>query len=426
MRHPVGFLICFATLPLWVVACSDPSDTCEGCLIGEVCFPEGVSNPENPCQACVSQTSTIAWADRDGASCDDGLFCNGADTCEAGACAIHAGNPCGGGLFCDEDERQCDMDCGGCLIEGVCLFDGELSPFNSCEVCDASAVSTAFTPLDGTSCDDGVSCNGFDTCADGVCAVHNGNPCIVAEECWEEGGGRCCTQEELVLACDLNGSVVRLDSCGREFDTVEDCVAIGLDCFNGSCVCDPVGQNCPDPAEACYLNVGTETTSCVFIPAAAAGLVQGDDCYDNAGVCFLNGCAKGYGANLPDGTCAFFCNPIENSLGNIQGLTGDPAGIRCDSQFGGVRPSGPGSAYECRFLQTFYDDTGLVPATIGLCVDPASAAGGGSCADFDLPQLQQDVTDGITIDGAYCTSHPERCMWGCISLTTKNAMPILP
>jgi hypothetical protein len=44
------------------------------------------------------------------AACNDGLFCNGADTCEGGSCSVHAGDPCAPNP-CDEQSDQC---MGGC------------------------------------------------------------------------------------------------------------------------------------------------------------------------------------------------------------------------------------------------------------------------------------------------------------------------
>ena len=44
------------------------------------------------------------------AGCDDGVFCNGAETCEAGACVAGA-PPCAEGTRCDEAERLCLSDC---------------------------------------------------------------------------------------------------------------------------------------------------------------------------------------------------------------------------------------------------------------------------------------------------------------------------
>jgi hypothetical protein len=190
--------------------------------------------------------------------------------------------------------------------------------------------------------------------------------------------------------------------------------------------CDPVLQDCLDAAEACYLTALTGVASCAGFPAGAEGVVQDDPCYGpSSGGCYLNGCDKGYGANLPDDTCAFFCNPTDNWAGNVNGLSGDPAGITCAASFGGVRPDGPGPAYECRYIQSYYSNTEQVAATTGMCVSPGISYQGfhsGSCADFDWVRLQSDIADDTASQTGYCdTICPECCMVECISLATFDA-----
>ena len=100
----------------------------------------------------------------------------------------------------------------------------------------------------------------------------------------------------------------------------------------------------------------------------------------------------------------------------------------CAATFDGARPDGPGSGYECRYLQTFYDNTEWVAASIGICVDPGEW--GGSCADFDYDQLAADIADGTAPSDpeaspeweSYCTNHPDRCRINCVSLTTIEAL----
>ena len=60
----------------------------------------------------------IDCADPDcaGAACDDGVFCNGSDTCGGGGCTAHSGDPCPGASVCDEGAGTCtdcatDVDC---------------------------------------------------------------------------------------------------------------------------------------------------------------------------------------------------------------------------------------------------------------------------------------------------------------------------
>ena len=89
-------------------ATDDDDDViCDGCLIGSVCYPDGVTNPENTCEICRKATSSDSWTDNDGAICDDGTFCNGVDTCFGGACYEHSGDPCHYYEVCNESESEC-------------------------------------------------------------------------------------------------------------------------------------------------------------------------------------------------------------------------------------------------------------------------------------------------------------------------------
>jgi len=262
--------------------------------------------------------------------------------------------------------------------------------------------------------------------------------------------------------CAVNGTVAGGGACTSPETGADDCVA-GYYCLNAVCTeicasapnscsadwicnpypnfmedvdnvglcnpsCDPVQQDCVNPAEACYLQVVNGESFCAGVPAGAEGLTQGDACYGpEMNECYLNGCDEGYGANLPPEpgastmVCAFFCNPIDNWMGNVQGLSGDPTGITCafDGAWEG-RPSGPGPAYECRYIQTFYGSTDLVPAHIGMCLGPSNWEG--SCQDFDYDQLVSDIADGTAENETYCEDHPDRCMFDCISLATLEAL----
>lgn len=65
------------------------------------------------------------------AACDDGTFCNGADTCAAGSCSVHAGYPCGG-----VDCTTCDETADACTQNGVgtaCPDDGNKCSDDECD-----------------------------------------------------------------------------------------------------------------------------------------------------------------------------------------------------------------------------------------------------------------------------------------------------
>jgi hypothetical protein len=51
------------------------------------------------------------------------------------------------------------------VIDDACYTDGMANPENSCQLCDVSATTTAWTNLDeGTACDDDDPCTRADTC----------------------------------------------------------------------------------------------------------------------------------------------------------------------------------------------------------------------------------------------------------------------
>lgn len=115
-----------------------PSES--ACLIDGISYLADAVDPSNACRVCTPQSSTTGWSPRDGIACDDGLFCNGADTCSGGSCSVHAGNPCPDatgnlcGSTCDEASQRCPgtgraNDCGtwacglspsGCFACGTC------------------------------------------------------------------------------------------------------------------------------------------------------------------------------------------------------------------------------------------------------------------------------------------------------------------
>ncbi len=153
-------------------------------------------------------------------SCDDGIFCNGADTCSGGLCTQHAGDPCSAGSECaDNCNEMADM----CFEPSgtLCTDDG-----NSCTDDQCNGAGACAHPARTGSCDDGLFCNGADTCSSGVC-LHTGDPCA---------GG---------IAC--------VDTCDEADDN---CLA-------------EVGSPCTDPADVCAHGLcdGAGTCDAALVPA---------------------------------------------------------------------------------------------------------------------------------------------------------------
>jgi len=78
----------------------------------------------------------------------------------ASACTAHAGNPCPGP-------------------------DGD---GNCSESCNEAADNCTAPDPNGSTCADGLFCNGTDTCASGTCSAHSGDPCAGGSDGTEPPG----------------------------------------------------------------------------------------------------------------------------------------------------------------------------------------------------------------------------------------------
>jgi hypothetical protein len=88
------------------------------CHIGEDVYNDLDTAPGNVCLICDVTQDQSSWTLNDGATCDDGQFCNGDDTCASGSCSAHVGDPCpDDGLFCNGAE-SCNETDDRCEDEG--------------------------------------------------------------------------------------------------------------------------------------------------------------------------------------------------------------------------------------------------------------------------------------------------------------------
>jgi len=313
----------------------------------------GCTNDGNVCtdDVCSGSSATCTHPSNT-LSCNDGVFCNGADTCGGGACSVHAGNPCSGpdgdgncaescdetadactaadqnGSTCDdglacttEDSCQagtCVADHGGC---GEC-GDGSLDDGESCDdgnEFDGDCCSSNCKPAtNGQECDDGVFCNGSDSCQTGLCTQHDGDPCRgpdgdanCAESC-DESSDACSAADPDASECDdgifCNGS----DTCsGGACNQHDGNPCSGAD-GDGNCAesCSESNDNCQaaDPdASAC--NDGAFCNGSDTCNSGACSVHAGNPCVgpDGDGVCTesCDEAADNCLANDPDGSA---CN----------------------------------------------------------------------------------------------------------------------
>lgn len=264
-------------------------DVCDGGVCKTPCTAAADCNDSNACTDdacgadgfCASTNNTAACDDGDACTendvcaagacagtalnCDDGVFCNGVETCDAATGCADGTAPCdaAAGETCNEVAARCDV----CAVDGDCADDGNLCTTEACV--DGQCASTP------VSCpEDGTFCNGVEACdsATGLCASP-GDPCPAGEVC-----------DEATAAC-LPGTVCATDAdCaddGLYCTGAESCDLVSLLCVHAGDPCDTAaGETCNEALNTCVAPPG-ETISFTLgmdITPATDG-TSGDDTY---------------------------------------------------------------------------------------------------------------------------------------------------
>ncbi len=178
--------------------------------------------------------------------CDDGLFCNGTESCVSGFCqpgapveCSHLNDQCNVGV-CDDDLDECVKE-----------------PANELQPCDDGAFCTVNESCTGgvcgggstRDCDDGVGCTD-DSCNDSTESCDNipnhvscddGDPCTGSESCDTVSG---CVHQ---LSEDCNGNDIE-DSCDLDAGTSGDCDGNRIP---DECDPDADGDIIPDVCDNC-------------------------------------------------------------------------------------------------------------------------------------------------------------------------------
>ncbi len=469
--------------------CSD-SVYCNGadtCAAGQCTVHAG-----NPCpgpdgdgdcaESCNEAADACTLADVNGASCADGLFCNGADTCSAGACSVHAGDPCPGPDGDDDCAESCDEGAGSCTLadtngsscsDGLFCNGAETCTGGACggssgdpcpgpdgdgdcaESCDEAADNCLRADTDGASCADGIYCNGGDTCAAGVCGVHAGDPCPgpdgdgdCAESC-DEGGDSCTLADANGSSCDdmlfcngtdaCSGGVCGVhagDPCpgpDGDGDCAESCDEGGDSCT----LADVNGSSC---TEGLYCN-GTETCTGGACAGSTGDPCPGPDgdsncaesCDENADSCAG---ADANGSSCDDG---LYCNGSEAcSAGAWGGSSGDPCAVSIEDGDADCREGCDEAADACAAAEP--DGTACVDTSVicsgtqscngGACICPAiscpGADGDGDCSESYDPSTDTctgpDPDASACDDGLFCNGS-ETCSAGLCQGSSGDPCP---
>ncbi|MBI4705330.1 MAG: hypothetical protein HY744_29850 [Deltaproteobacteria bacterium] len=184
------------------LACSLPTDCLSGFCVDGVCCNSacGGGSPDDcmTCSRAFGGAVDGACQPLHGASCDDGLYCNGADRCWGAECADHFAAPCPGPDGDDDCHESCDEQARACGA-----YDGE-----------------------GTACSHG-------TCVQGACRRELGAACVSGSDCQSGfcvSGGCCALSSCAPHRCGKAG--VCLATCSA----TTDCAA-GYQCSSaGDCV----------------------------------------------------------------------------------------------------------------------------------------------------------------------------------------------
>lgn len=229
--------------------------------------------------------------------CDNGLFCDGVEKCSAGTCV--PGTPPNCGTFgCNEQDNYCyncnsDSDCSlpifsNCSTGNKCDLDTRLCELviaPSCGLygCNSSS-NTCFQCSLDFHCDDGLYCNGAETCVDNKCV--SGTP----------------------ISCPTtNGCSEIFDSCNPCTATHE-CLGAWTPCSGGN-VCNTGTGVCePTPPLTCVHGCDNVTNACrqcsVASDCGSSNFCTGDWQCTTSGTCEFTF------RNESSSPCLYGCDPI--------------------------------------------------------------------------------------------------------------------
>ena len=224
-------------------ACNDGlfcngSETCHvtlGCQAGTPpnCN-DGVACTDDSCNESTDSCNNVP----NNANCDDGLFCNGAESCSATLGCQTGSDPCPG-LACNETTDACVCDDNGDCDDGLFCNGTEICSGGSCQSgsapnCDDGVACTTDSCNEGTdscdhiannaACDDGLFCNGAETChvtlgcqaGTDPCA---GNPCDEGTDTCQ-GAAQVWMVFETATAVPGVGTVENEDIAAYDLDTL--------------------------------------------------------------------------------------------------------------------------------------------------------------------------------------------------------------
>ena len=321
------------------------------------------------------------------------------------------------GYRCDGDECVFDVYPNVCLIDGVCVFDGETSPVDACAVCTSGSSAGAWTErdcgdenpctsdtcdadtgcvnanLDGIPCDDGSPCDDLAMCDQGSCKGA-GCECLLDSDC-APPADPCFAVKCLGFHCVPAALTTDAGSCDDgDACTVDDRCVAGT--------CGGVPKVCDDDGSPCQPSVCDSATG----DCLPAGLAPGAPCDDGVACTIDDACDDQGGCAGQTVDCTLFETPcLAAACGTAGTCTTTPRGpaVECDDgqactvddvcSNGVCAGTWLGLVEECKCSDNASCDDGL-SCTVDVC-------SGGACSYTIKPT-------SCLIDGACYATHAER------------------
>ncbi|MFN2426441.1 MAG: hypothetical protein ABR587_08350, partial [Candidatus Binatia bacterium] len=304
-------------------SCNEATDECDHATSDAACTDGAFCNGEETCDATLdcqpgtapdcddsvgctidscNEASDVCDHDTNDASCSDGQFCNGDETCDATQdCQPGTAPLCDDGVGCTVDDcnestDECDYtpDNASCSDGEFCTGVEICDPVEDCDdgtnpcpnlFCDEGGDVCVDCLTDGD-CDNSVFCDGVETCVEGVCTA---GPAV---DCDDSVG---CTVDECNETndvCDNTPSNAICDD-GLHCNGDEFCDETS-DCQNG------IAPDCDD-AVGCTIDTCNETSDLCDHEASDA-LCDNDEFCDGSETCdAVLDCQDGTSPNCDDG-----------------------------------------------------------------------------------------------------------------------------
>jgi hypothetical protein len=294
--------------------------------------------------------------------CDDGLFCNGVETCNAGVC-VAGTPPCTGLEVCSETFDMCQA--GACTSPADCSIAGVVGAEFAAEAA--------------------LLCNGAEACTSGVC-IAGTNPCGTGGVCGEK---RCSVAGQPLQALATNVFCITNEDCAEFAGST--CTVVGPACRHGRCC-----SNAVEPV--CTRRLKSQGTcgagSNIGAPCTANNQCGGNNCNFAQSCDTQGGVFYGHDqGSLPSGG-GFLC-PI---VADVQ--------VKCPKYGAGIAPAGP-------YVQLLgpISDSPVVVSPFGVALQKLGD---------DYALSNPGVCVGGTRNGLGCNSNPECTGGGTCNLAAPS------